>query len=389
MCRGIRSITDGSANRPRQAARKEHLRRRTYKANVEGKGVVNQVKALRMVGVWLLAALALLAVSTASAMASEEHQNPEVTKKYRKIFHGCPTHNPMLKKISEEQAKGELVEEQSNEIICFVGITKGGKNGGFFTEGGITTPLSKKIILQGAALGRGIDAEGDTEFKVQPAENAATLEAPPLAIPKGLKLITPQIQEEAGWPAALKKIYKEKVEKRETQISATIELAGNRLFEEAEGINPNHLIEATGVAFELPLKVKLSGPFLYKVQKGADTCEIGSDEHPVVQHLTTGESNAPAPYESNSLTGNVGEISFADEYNVSIIKENKLVDATWPVETDAEGCGGSEYGPYVTSALDNVLHLPSPAGSNVTALSGTLYDASFMSIRQAQARNGE
>jgi hypothetical protein len=210
-----------------------------------------------------------------------------------------------------------------------------------------------------------------------------------LAVTKGIKLLTPQIQEEAGWPEALKTIYKEKVEKRETQLSATIELAGgNLIYENRDGLNTQSLIAEEGAAFTLPLKVKLSGPLLYRLQKGADTCSIGSDEHPVVQHLTSGESKAPFPYEANTSHGTVGELHFFAGFTVIEISGSTLVDSTWPVVTEAEGCGGA-YESYVNKAMSLVLHLPAPAGANSTVLKGTLYAGNFLTVSQSQERNGE
>jgi hypothetical protein len=208
-------------------------------------------------------------------------------------------------------------------------------------------------------------------------------------VKKGIKLVTPQIQEEAGWPEALKAIYKEKVEKRETQLSATIEIAGgNLIYENRNGLSTQALINQEGAAFTLPLKVKLSGPLLYRLQKGGDTCTIGSDEHPVVQHLTSGESVAPFPYEANTQHGSVGELKFSAEFSVIEIVGSTLVDSTWPVETEAEGCGG-EYEAEVDKAISLVLHLPAPAGSSTTVLQGKLFSGNFLGVKQSQERNGE
>jgi len=210
-----------------------------------------------------------------------------------------------------------------------------------------------------------------------------------LAIPKGAKLVTPQVMEEAEWPESLKKIYAEKKEKRELGLSATIEIAGgNLIYEDRQGLSTANLLSEDGPAFILPLKVKVSGPLLYKLQKGADSCTIGSDEHPITQHLTSGESEAPFPFEANSQHGAAGELSFNSSFTVITIKDSSLVDSTWPVETGAEGCGG-EYEQYVNKAFDILLGLPAPAGASTTALKGSLYSGSYQYIREAKEEHGE
>lgn len=329
-----------------------------------------------------IAALALTLVSVAPAMAEEE---PELSNKFRtKIFGDCPVHNPEVVKIHEEG---------NEEVICFTGITSGGKEGGSFTVGGVTVPLSKKITLHGAAaFQEGTvsenNPEGQPEGKIHAAEDGKTLEAPPLTIPKGAKLITPQIMEEAGWPEALKAIYNEKKAKKELGLTATIEVAGNQIYEERQGLSTANILFEEGPGFILPLKVKVSGPFLYKLQKGGDTCYIGSNEHPVVQHLTSGESVAPPPFEANTQHGAAGELEFFDEFRVIDISGSSLVDSTWPVETEAEGCGGT-YETYVDRALSIVLGLPAPAGSSHTALKGSLYSGNFEAVKQSKERHGE
>ena len=323
----------------------------------------------------VVSALAIALVGAVPAMAGEG-----LSKRFRSIFSDCPTTNPEI-------------HDEGDGIFCFTGITQGGKEGGHFTVGGIQTNLVKKITLHGAATfaepTNPENPNGQPEGKIWPAKDGRTLEAPPIPVTKGIRLLTSQVQEEAGWPEALKKIYKEKTEKRETQLSATIEIAGgNLIYENRDGLSTGNLIEQQGPAFILPLKVKLSGPFLYRLQKGADTCEVGSDEHPVVQHLTTGESKAPPPFEANTQTGEVGELAFFNEFAVIEIKNNKLVDSTWPVTTEAEGCGG-EYESFVNKAISLVLHLPTPAGSNTTELKGSLFSGNFSVVKESQERNGE
>jgi len=82
---------------------------------------------------------------------------------------------------------------------CYAGVTSGGSGGGFFQLGGVTVKLSKPIILQG-----GFNGKWRGKWKIFPAANGyQTLESPELAVEKGLGVITPQIQNEEGWPEKL------------------------------------------------------------------------------------------------------------------------------------------------------------------------------------------
>lgn len=340
------------------------------------------------IGVRRLVLAAVAALALAGAIPALADAN--LSKRLRTTFSDCPTNNAELADLAKKYRAGEGGEE----TICLVGQTSGGKEGGSFTVGGVVTKLNKKITLQGgASFAEGTVSEqnptGGAEGKIWPAKDGRTLVAPPLAVTKGIKLLTPKIQEEAGWPEALKAIYNDKVAKKETQLSATIEIAGgNLIYENRDGLSTQSLIEAEGAAFTLPLKVKLSGPFLYKLQKGADTCSVGSDEHPVVQHLTSGESVAPFPFESNTVKGAVGELEFYNEFTVIEIKGSTLVDSTWPVVNEAEGCGGG-YESYVDKAISIVLSLPAPAGASSTVLKGTLYSGNFVVVKEEQELHGE
>ena len=60
---------------------------------------------------------------------------------------------------------------------------------------------------------------------------------------------------------------------------------GNLLYEEQDGLSTEHLLLEEGAAFTLPLRVILSGPWLDSL--GGGQCTIGTEEHPVIQHLTS------------------------------------------------------------------------------------------------------
>lgn len=293
-------------------------------------------------------------------------------------YRGCPIHNAELQQIeSEERQEGHVAL-----VACFVGETESG----YFRVGKVTTPLSRPVVLQGAVV---VNEEGHTncvpmgsecgEGKIYPAEAGyKTLESPELEVPGGLKKITPAMR--AGWPTALKEGFQKAKRKHELGLTATIEVAGgNRIYEEPDGLSSENLVSAQGTAFELPLKVKLKSPLLTQLQEGNETCYVGSEEDPVIQHLTTGIS--VSPFNHHKLTGLPGTLHLNEEYSNIELRESSLVDNTWAVPTAAEGCGGSEYGSYIEEAINGLLELnPSespaaPAGKSKTVLTGTLHES--------------
>jgi hypothetical protein len=252
---------------------------------------------------------------------------------------------------------------------CLFGETAGGKEGGSFTVGGVTVPLSKKIKIQGGMVGYE-EPDGKILGRMIAPEGGELLEAPELNVPKGINLITPAIMNETNWPRSLEESFDYAKVHHETKLFAHIVVAGgNEIYEEQNAVNPENLINAEGPAFTLPLRVVLSGPWLSAL--GGGECTVGTEEHPVIQHLTSGTSEAPAPFEANTQTGSAGLLTLNKAFTNIAIRGSKLVDSTWPVEVPAEGCGGS-YESYVDAAISKVLNLPAPAGSSVTVLKGTL-----------------
>ena len=125
------------------------------------------MRHLRMVGLCLVAAFVVSAVAALPALASSPKKIEETGVNALKA--SCPTENPEVG-------------------VCFVGITNGGSNGGFFQIGTARVPLNKPITIQGGLR------EGQ-KFVVPPANGKETLEAPPLKVLKGIKLITPRIEQ--------------------------------------------------------------------------------------------------------------------------------------------------------------------------------------------------
>ncbi len=326
------------------------------------------MRHVRMLGLCLVAAFALAAVLATSALAKKDPYSVTTWSQYKY----CPY---------EENHEQQLFERYGYYIgsggeQCYVGRTEGGKTGGFFQYGKVTVPLSKPIILQGGAWGV---EEG---VFVTPAINGGvTLEAPELPVIGGLKIITPAIEEEAGWPQALKESFNAaRKNKADKAVDVTIEVAGgNTLFETEGALDSEHILTEEGDAFKLPLKVKVTNAWLTSL--GGGPCYIGNDENPVWQHLTTGGA------------GSAGKARFNEEENENFFANvelagSTLVDTSWQIPAGAapKGCGG-EYEEYVDAALSDVLEIH-PWKTGVTILKGDLFIATRESV-QHHAERGE
>ncbi len=251
---------------------------------------------------------------------------------------------------------------------CYAGVTNGGKSGGFFEYGKVKVPLSKSIILQG-----GFEGEG-TEIKAFPAANGyKTLDAPPMPVTGGIKLFDKATQAQANWPAAMAESWKEAIKNKEADVEATIEMAGNGCFEELGCLNTFNLLTRQGVAFKLPLKVKITAPWLEKL--GSEPCYIGSDEHPIRINLTT--EGAGAAY----------ELKFNEAFS-QIVLPSRLVDVGWTIEpaSDPTGCSGP-YGSYLIASLDHVLEGNERTG--IVVLNGILHTSEAYSVAEEGVASGE
>lgn len=294
-----------------------------------------------MLGLCLVALFAVSAMIAVPAMAKQTPEEKEENKIWPTFKH-CPYNEPGVE-------------------LCFAGITSGGKGGGFFSLGGVTVPLSKPITLQG-----GLSENSEGELIIHPA-TTETLESPELKVPGGIKLITPEFQEQAKWPAELTALWKEAIKNKESSMYVKIEVAGTKLYETPNSLNTTNLIFEEGTAFTLPLKVKMSGAFLTKL--GGGTCDVGNEEHPVYQYLTTEPQS----------NGSAGRLHIYHEGDMISLTRNRLGDLGWeiPVGAEASGCGGS-YESYVDSALNQLLGLNYTGSSRshgLTLLVGNLYES--------------
>lgn len=337
------------------------------------------VRHARILGLCLVAAFAMSAVAAVPALAKKAHV-PGTLEGEWAVYKDCPLNNPEFTNPATEFDGKTLFEPTG---FCIQAHTAGGKEGGHFTVGAVTVPLSKPVTLQGGVIFYNGPESAEGHFFA--AEGGETLASPELTVPKGINLITPAIQAAAGWPRALEESFDYAKLHKETALKAKISVAGgNLLYEETDALSTQNLIEERGSAFTLPLKVTLSGPWLQTL--GGGPCTVGSETHPVVQHLTSGTSEAPFPFEGNTAKGEVTGLTANPAFS-NITLHSKLVDSTWPVETEAEGCGGA-FESYVDVALNKVLEIPAPAGKSTTVLTGTLHSGNG-GVVKSESETGE
>jgi hypothetical protein len=175
-------------------------------------------------------------------------------------FADCPLSDAVLRScIASDEHSGELV------------------------VGHRTVPVDSPLTLQGGLFRSRPGREGLTFVG---AEDGNTLSKAELSLPGGLAgILAP-----AYLPASLLRQFDVSIERGVTGATVTPELARPASAIELSEYN---LLAEEGVAVQLPLKIKLSNPFL-----GSD-CYIGSSTDPIVLNLTTGETNPPAPNKPN------------------------------------------------------------------------------------------
>jgi len=291
---------------------------------------LHRLTGLRRHALILAAALMVALVAAVPALAKEPTGDFAVFKQ-------CPVNNSAVN-------------------LCIFAQSSGGE----FHVGTTTVPINKTITLQGGSI---LNEETGAETFVA-AKNGETLSKTALTVPGGLL----GIMAPSGWPTWLQNLFNEFINNGITGVTATTELVGN------PGISRSNLLSTEGTALELPVRVKLSNPFL------GESCFIGSAAHPIVQHLTTGTTSPPAP--NTPISGAVGELEFKDEFTLVIIKNNSLVDNAYAAPA-AEGCGGF-FSFLIDPAVDAKLGLPSAAGHNTTRLNGTLQNATAEAVKNSE-----
>jgi hypothetical protein len=314
------------------------------------------VRHVRMLGVGLMTALVACAILALPALAKDPF-NQNTWGQYK----ACPYEAPY-----------------SEVTDCFAGITNGGAGGGFFEYGHIKVKLDKSISLHGGFKGAG------SEIEVVPARAGyETLEAPELKVQKGLKVLTKEIQKEAEWPQALQESYKAAVKNKEGSVSAKIEMAGTECFTVPGCLDTESILFEEGTAFRLPLKVKITSPWLTTLG-GSGPCEVGSDENPIHINLTT------------SGAGRAGAFLANEAFTNLYFDNTKLVDTDWHISqaSGATGCGNAEFESYIDKALNIALEVESPQGTElpkkgIVVLAGSTHDAAKEGVVTEGIASGE
>jgi hypothetical protein len=268
----------------------------------------------------ILAAVMLLPAASASATPSGEYAR----------FLKCPYTNPAVE-------------------ACFFSETTNGT----FTLGNKTVPLKNPVILQGGASGpQGIFGP----MSVFAATDGNTLSKSPQTVPGGLL----GIEAPTWWPSILRNLFNETINNGFTGVTATVEIAGSVSSLKA---NFGNVFLQTGSVFSLPVKVKLSNPFL------GSSCYIGSNSNPIQLELTVGTTSPPPP--NKPITGSPGEGEEVEEKLIKL-KNNRLVDNSFS-SPGANGCGGFLFSWAVDPFVNSIVGVPSPAGTNTAILEGSSY----------------
>jgi hypothetical protein len=272
----------------------------------------------------------LVPASSASAALTGEYAR----------FNTCPLANPII------------------DICVYAESTSGS-----FTVGKKTVPLKNPVILKGGADG----AEIFAPLTFYAPTDGQVLSKTAQPVPGGLLGITAP----AWWPSILRNLFNETINNGFTGVTATVELAGPA---SSINLNVSNTLFGTGTALGMPVKVKLSNPFL------GSSCYIGSNSQPLQLKLTTGATSPPPP--NTSISGNPGEFSAIETGKIVVLKKNKLVDNSFSAP-GANGCGGI-FSFLVDPFVDSILGTPSPAGTNTAILEGTNYLGDAAAIRLLQ-----
>jgi len=290
---------------------------------------LRRLEGLRNTVLGLTAASLLVLALAAPAMAAPKGDFA--------VFAQCPLKNPAV------------------NLCVFVQ-----SSGGEFTIGTKTVPVNKTITLQGGSI---LNEETGAETFVA-AANGETLSKTPLTVPGGLF----GIKAPESWSKEAQEWFNKLINEGFTGVTATAELVGN------PGISRTNLLFQEGVALSLPVRLHLNNAILGK------ECFIGSKSNPITFNLTTGTTSPPAP--NKPITGTVGEIEFKDEFQLVVIKGNKVVDNAFSAP-GAEGCGEG-FSFIVDPLVDSLLGVPAAAGHNTAILEGSLQNATAEAVKNSE-----
>jgi hypothetical protein len=293
-----------------------------------------------MVVVVALFASVVVLGSASSALATEHHPKGDFA-----VFNQCPLSNPATN-------------------VCIFAQTESGE----FIVGKKTVPIKNTITLQG-----GVHLIENSELEIIGtefigAENGVTLADPGQSVPGGLAgLVNCYEISNFFERLACELIFENKI----TGVTATTQLAAPA---SSIVLNGQNLIEATGTALFLPVKVKLSNPLF------GENCYIGSNSAPIPLPLTTGTTSPPEP--NKPIKGKIGKVEFKHEFALTIVRENSLVNNSFAAP-GAEGCGGI-FSFLIDPLVNAKLGVPSAAGHNTAILNGTLQQGNPTAVKESE-----
>lgn len=220
--------------------------------------------------------------------------------------------------------------------------------GGYVKIGVKTVPIKDPVVLQG---GLDVTETGETPFVA--AEGGNTLTKSPQAVPGGLTgIVAP-----SWWPSILRDLFNETINNGFTGVTATMELVG------PVKVNAGAMLNQTGTAVALPVRIKLGNPFL------GSSCYIGSSSNPIRLNLTTGTTSPPPP--NTPISGSRGEGAESEGGSLVTFSNQKLVDNSFAAP-GANGCGGILFSWAVDPFVNSIVGVPSAAGTNAAVLEGRL-----------------
>jgi hypothetical protein len=262
---------------------------------------------------------------------------------------GAAVHHP----TGEYANFGECPLNNPNTYNCLYSET----TSGYIKMGAKTVPIKNRVILQG-----GLENPEPGVSRFIPAEGGNTLTKAAQPVPGGLTgIVAP-----SWWPSILRDLFNETINNGFTGVTATMELAGS------PQVDASALIAGTGTAVALPVKVKLSNPFL------GSNCYIGSSSNPIRLNLTVGTTSPPPP--NTPITGFVGNPTASE--TLLTLSGQRLVDNAFAAP-GANGCGGL-FSFLVDPFVNSIVGVPSPAGTNTAVLEGKLQLALPEAVRASE-----
>jgi hypothetical protein len=303
-------------------------------------GNTSSLSRRAMVVVVALFASTVVLGSASSALATEHHPKGDFA-----VFNQCPLSNTATN-------------------VCIFAQTASGE----FIVGKKTVPIKNTITLQGGVHVIFNEEQEIVGTEFIGAENGMTLSDPGQSVPGGLAgLVNCYEISNFFERLACEVIFENKL----TGVTATTQLAAPA---SSIVLNGQNLIEATGTALFLPVKVKLDNPLL------GESCYIGSNSAPIPLPLTTGTTSPPLP--NKPISGKVGTVEFKDEFALTIIRENSLVNNSFAAPA-AKGCGGL-FSFLIDPLVNAKLGTPSAAGTNTARLNGTLQQANAAAVKASE-----